>query len=79
MKRVRFYRPTLEEASVKLLSVLLFPEDGLPTSPMRGSRGMARWNCRVDRWRGKRSRSKNVYTIKITCSKEVGKDASMTA
>lgn len=36
-----FYQPTLDEASVKLLSVLLFPADGFPTSPMRGSRGMA--------------------------------------
>lgn len=63
IKRVRFYRPTLEEASVKLLSVLLFPADGLPTSPMRGSRGMAGWNCRVDRWRGKIERSGNDYTL----------------
>jgi hypothetical protein len=30
----------LDEASVKLLSVVLFPAEGLPTSPMRGSRGM---------------------------------------
>lgn len=34
--------PTLEEASVKLLSVVLLPAEGLPTRPMRGSRGMVR-------------------------------------
>lgn len=33
--------PTLDEASVKLFRVVLFPAEGLPTSPMRGSRGMA--------------------------------------
>lgn len=38
--RVRSYRPTLEEASVRLFSVVLLPAEGLPTSPMRGSRGM---------------------------------------
>lgn len=37
----RKYVPTLEEASVKLFRVVLLPADGLPTSPMRGSRGMA--------------------------------------
>lgn len=35
------YRPTLDEASVKLLRVELLPAEGLPTRPMRGSRGMA--------------------------------------
>lgn len=29
--------------SVKLLRVVLLPLDGLPTSAMRGSRGMVRW------------------------------------
>lgn len=33
--------PDLAEASVKLFRVVLFPDDGLPTSAMRGSRGMA--------------------------------------
>lgn len=32
--------PTLEVASVKLLSVVLLPADGLPTRPIRGSRGI---------------------------------------
>lgn len=35
------YVPTLEVASVRLLSVVLFPEEGLPTRPMRGSRGIS--------------------------------------
>lgn len=34
------YQPTLEEASVKLLSVELFPAEGFPTRPISGSRGM---------------------------------------
>lgn len=34
------YQPTLEEASVRLLRVELFPAEGLPTRPMSGSRGM---------------------------------------
>lgn len=34
------YSPTLEVASVKLFNVVLFPDEGLPTRPMRGSRGM---------------------------------------
>lgn len=34
------YEPTLEEASVNEFSVLDFPALGLPTSPMRGSRGI---------------------------------------
>lgn len=39
------YPPTLEEASVRLLSVELFPADGLPTRPISGSRGMmTRWD-----------------------------------
>ena len=32
--------PTLEEASVRLLSMVLLPLDGLPTRPISGSRGM---------------------------------------
>lgn len=32
--------PTLDVASVKLLSVVDLPLEGLPTRPMRGSRGM---------------------------------------
>ena len=32
--------PTLDVASVKLLSVVLFPDEGLPTRPINGSRGM---------------------------------------
>lgn len=32
--------PVLEVASVSELSVVDFPEDGLPTRPIRGSRGM---------------------------------------
>jgi len=32
------YEPTFEEASVKLFKVVLFPEDGFPTSPINGSR-----------------------------------------
>lgn len=34
------YRPTLEEASVRLFRVVLFPAEGLPTRPINGSRGM---------------------------------------
>lgn len=34
------YRPTLEEASVRLFRVVLFPAEGLPTRPISGSRGM---------------------------------------
>jgi len=36
----RFYPPTLEVASVKLFNVVLLPDEGLPTRPMRGSRGI---------------------------------------
>jgi len=32
------YEPTFEEASVKLFKVVLLPEDGLPTRPIKGSR-----------------------------------------
>jgi len=39
-KRDEVYKPTLEDASVRELSVVLFPDEGLPTRPMRGSRGM---------------------------------------
>ena len=38
--RERLYPPTLEEASVRLLRVVLFPAEGLPTRPINGSRGM---------------------------------------
>jgi hypothetical protein len=34
------YPPTLEVASVRLFRVVLFPDEGLPTRPMSGSRGM---------------------------------------
>lgn len=36
-----FYVPTFDVASVRLLSVVLFPEEGLPTRPIRGSRGIS--------------------------------------
>jgi len=32
--------PTFAAVSVKLFRVVLFPEDGLPTSPIKGSRGI---------------------------------------
>ena len=32
--------PTLDEASVRLLSIVLLPLEGLPTRPINGSRGM---------------------------------------
>ena len=32
--------PTLAEKSVRLLRVVLLPEEGLPTRAMRGSRGI---------------------------------------
>lgn len=35
-----FHRPTLELASVKLFSVVLLPLEGLPTNPIKGSRGI---------------------------------------
>lgn len=35
------YRPTLEEASVREFRVLDLPALGLPTRPMRGSRGIS--------------------------------------
>jgi hypothetical protein len=34
------HQPTLELASVKLFNVVLLPLDGLPTNPIKGSRGM---------------------------------------
>lgn len=34
------YPPTLDEASVSELSVVLLPADGLPTIPISGSRGI---------------------------------------
>jgi len=35
-----FHQPTLELASVKLFNVVLLPLEGLPTNPIRGSRGI---------------------------------------
>ena len=35
------YEPTFDEASVRLLSVVLLPAEGFPTRPTRGSRGIA--------------------------------------
>lgn len=32
------YAPTFEEASVKLFKVVLLPDEGLPTKPIKGSR-----------------------------------------
>lgn len=54
--------PTLLEASVRELRVVDLPEDGLPTRPMRGSRGIVmgmpfrlgsgvylrNWGCDID-------------------------------
>lgn len=44
--------PTLEEASVREFRVVLLPDEGFPTSPIRGSRPIvtlvrytARWIC----------------------------------
>jgi hypothetical protein len=34
------HQPTLELASVKLFNVVLLPLDGLPTNPIKGSRGI---------------------------------------
>lgn len=34
------YGPTLEEASVRLFRVVDLPAEGLPTRPIRGSRGI---------------------------------------
>jgi len=39
------HQPTFEVASVKLLRVVLLPDDGLPTKPINGSRGIS---CEVD-------------------------------
>lgn len=39
------HQPTFEVASVKLLRVVLLPDDGLPTKPINGSRGIS---CKVD-------------------------------
>lgn len=35
------HAPTFDVASVRLFSVVLFPEEGLPTRPIRGSRGIS--------------------------------------
>lgn len=32
----------MDVASVKLFKVVLFPDDGLPTRPIKGSRGIAK-------------------------------------
>jgi hypothetical protein len=39
------HQPTFEVASVKLFRVVLLPDDGLPTKPINGSRGIL---CEVD-------------------------------
>jgi hypothetical protein len=44
---MRGYLPTLDVASVKLLSVVLFPDEGLPTRPIKGSRGIV---SALQRW-----------------------------
>ena len=49
--------PTLELASVKLLSVVDLPDDGLPTRPIRGSRGMTLLFLLFQQKRGQRPRS----------------------
>jgi len=38
------HTPTLELASVKLFNVVLLPLDGLPTNPIKGSRGIV-YSC----------------------------------
>jgi hypothetical protein len=43
----RNYQPTFDVASVKLFSVVLLPEDGLPTKPIKGSRGIFTSNVGV--------------------------------
>lgn len=35
------HQPTFDVASVKLFRVVLLPEDGLPTRPIKGSRGIS--------------------------------------
>jgi hypothetical protein len=40
--KVLYHPPTLELASVRLLSVVLLPLEGLPTRPIRGSRGIVK-------------------------------------
>jgi len=42
--------PTFDEASVKLLSVVDLPEEGLPTKPISGSRGMLAVSCVTRQW-----------------------------
>ena len=42
------YLPTLEVASVRLFSVVDFPDEGFPTRPMRGSRGIEAASCALD-------------------------------
>jgi hypothetical protein len=42
-----FNPPTLDVASVKLFNVVLLPLDGLPTSPIKGSRGIVEWSKNV--------------------------------
>jgi hypothetical protein len=41
------YPPTFDVASVKLLSVVLFPLEGLPTRPINGSLGILSWHGSV--------------------------------
>lgn len=45
------YRPTFEEASVRLFRVVLLPAEGFPTRPMRGSRPIA-WQVAVQHGKG---------------------------
>jgi hypothetical protein len=45
--KVLCHPPTLELASVRLLRVVLLPLEGLPTRPIRGSRGIVILGGRV--------------------------------
>lgn len=55
--RLKVGAPTLAVVSVRELRVVDLPDDGLPTRPMRGSRGMARW------WEAGRQRGGSVEDI----------------
>lgn len=46
-RRGVLHGPTLELASVKEFRVVLLPLDGLPTSPIKGSRGILRSGQRI--------------------------------
>lgn len=43
--------PTFAVVSVRLFSVVDLPDDGLPTRPIRGSRGISNGGCCVCRRR----------------------------